>query len=151
MNAGVCSQSIQYSRIHWAPLGRQANYRKSANMSMTGSLVGYDHNGPEAKKLNRSLLNTTGSTSKQCPSLNSSISNSVVTTASSRASKPGQYPPDRRSGCARRSQQVLAKHRLHLNTLWSIWYGVLVTLFQGYLVVQGAHRFLSKCDPRCCW
>lgn len=116
-------------------------------MSMTGSLVGYDnHNNSSAdnKKLNRSLLNTTGSTtSKQCPSLNSSITNSVATTASSRTSKLGQCP-DRRNGCARRSKQVLEKHRLHFNTLWSVWYGILVTLFQGYLVVQGAHRFLSK-------
>lgn len=114
-------------------------------MSMTGSLVGYDnHNSAENKKHNRSLLNTTGSTSKQCPSLNSSISNSVVTTVSSRASKPGIHCHEQRTGCARRSKQVLEKHRLHLNTLWSVWYGILVTLFQGYLVVQGAHRFLSK-------
>lgn len=118
-------------------------------MSMTGSLVGYEHNGGigsdagGGKRMHRSLLNTTGSTSKQCPSLNSSISNSVVTTASSsRGSK--QRAPQRRAGCSRRSKEMLEKHRLHLNTLWSVWYGVLVTLFQGYLVVQGAHRFLSK-------
>ncbi|XP_053969445.1 protein tincar [Anastrepha ludens] len=32
---------------------------------------------------------------------------------------------------------------LHLNSLWSIWYGVLLTLFQGYLAVHGAYRFLG--------
>ncbi|XP_037944889.1 protein tincar [Teleopsis dalmanni] len=32
---------------------------------------------------------------------------------------------------------------LHLNSLWSIWYGVLFTLFQGYLAVHGAYRFLG--------
>ncbi|XP_068152497.1 protein tincar isoform X1 [Drosophila tropicalis] len=32
---------------------------------------------------------------------------------------------------------------LHLNSLWSIWYGVLLTLFQGYLAMHGAYRFLG--------
>ncbi|EDW95834.2 uncharacterized protein Dyak_GE25500, partial [Drosophila yakuba] len=30
-----------------------------------------------------------------------------------------------------------------LNSLWSIWYGVLLTLFQGYLAMHGAYRFLG--------
>lgn len=51
-------------------------------MSITGSLVGYENNNDLCNKKNRSLLNVTGS-SKQCASLNSSISNSVITTASS--------------------------------------------------------------------
>lgn len=51
-------------------------------MSISGSLVGYENNNELGNKKNRSLLNTTGS-SKQCASLNSSISNSVITTASS--------------------------------------------------------------------
>lgn len=33
---------------------------------------------------------------------------------------------------------------LHLNSLWSIWYGVLLTLFQGYLAIHGASRFLGN-------
>lgn len=36
------------------------------------------------------------------------------------------------------------KHRFHLNTLWSIWYGILFTYFQGYLILNGAYRFLGK-------
>lgn len=36
------------------------------------------------------------------------------------------------------------KHRYHLNTLWSIWYGVLFTYLQGYLILDGAYRFLGK-------
>lgn len=53
-------------------------------MSITGSLVGYENNNDVIKsKKNRTLLNMSGSTSlKQCGSLNSSISNSVITTAS---------------------------------------------------------------------
>lgn len=36
------------------------------------------------------------------------------------------------------------KHRYHLNTLWSIWYGILFTYFQGYLILNGAYRFLGR-------
>lgn len=36
------------------------------------------------------------------------------------------------------------KHRYHLNSLWSIWYGILFTYFQGYLILNGAYRFLGK-------
>lgn len=122
-------------------------------MSVSGSLMGYENNCSMdsnciAKK-NKSLLNS----SKQCSSLNSSITNSVVTTASQNACSSSlkqqqqQQQPNhqyRRGNNYRQPQQMLEKHRLHLNTLWSIWYGVLVTLLQGYLVVQGAHRFLSE-------
>lgn len=54
-------------------------------MSITGSLVGYENNNEvtlNSKKNHRSLLNMSGST-KQCSSLNTSISNSVITAASS--------------------------------------------------------------------
>ncbi|XP_055378155.1 protein tincar isoform X2 [Condylostylus longicornis] len=43
-------------------------------------------------------------------------------------------------------QQYNSTHQnnyLHLNSLWSIWYGVLMTLFQGYLAIHGAYRFLG--------
>lgn len=126
-------------------------------MSVSGSLMGYENNCSMDSncngKKNKALLNVTTS-SKQCSSLNSSIANSVVTTASSNiAGSLKQHPNhnhqqhygnNRRENNHRQPQQMLAKHRLHLNTLWSIWYGILVTLFQGYLVVQGAHRFLSE-------
>lgn len=124
-------------------------------MSVSGSLMGYENNCSMDSncngKKNKALLNVTTS-SKQCSSLNSSIANSVVTTASSNlAGSLKQHPQNhnqhyvnRRGNNYRQPQQMLAKHRLHLNTLWSIWYGILVTLFQGYLVVQGAHRFLSE-------
>lgn len=56
-------------------------------MSITGSLVGYENNNEVTlsnKKSNRSLLNMSGSsTTKQCSSLNTSISNSVITAANS--------------------------------------------------------------------
>jgi hypothetical protein len=61
-------------------------------MSISGSLVGYENNNDVNNKRNRAMLNvsvtTNNSTTKQqCPSLNSSISNSVITTASSNCSR----------------------------------------------------------------
>lgn len=46
------------------------------------------------------------------------------------------------------STKAKRKHRYHLNTLWSIWYGVLFTYFQGYLILNGAYRFLGKQQQR---
>lgn len=105
-------------------------------MSITGSLVGYENNNDvSTTKKNRSLLNITGTSnasSKQCQSLNSSLTNSVMTSASTRSHRMDG------GGSAGKKHR-----RLHLNTLWSVWYGVLVTLLQAYLVLQGTHRYLG--------
>uniref|UniRef100_A0A182QB29 Uncharacterized protein n=1 Tax=Anopheles farauti TaxID=69004 RepID=A0A182QB29_9DIPT len=119
-------------------------------MSITGSLVGYENGGDitMVSKKNRSLLNITATStasSKQCQSLNSSISHgSVVLTSNTSAA----YVPS--SGSLRRQTHPADMHpgkhrrrRLHLNTLWSIWYGILMTLLQGYLIVQGTHRYIG--------
>lgn len=41
-------------------------------------------------------------------------------------------------------QQLKPKHKFHLNSLWSIWYGILATYLQGYLALHGAYRFLGE-------
>jgi len=172
-------------------------------MSITGSLVCYENNndvsgigiggtGTFGKK-SRSLLNTTGgsiaSTKQHCASLNSSISNSVITSASGCSGvgvvSGGQLVGVVTSGkhhqhtnsLHQQHQHLHHQHhhqnslqhqnhhnhhvhstnsssvgqpmkpnkcRLHLNTLWSIWYGILATLLQGYLIVQGAQRFVGN-------
>ncbi|KAH8295420.1 hypothetical protein KR018_010976 [Drosophila ironensis] len=88
-------------------------------------------------------------------SLNSSLCTSVMTNATSTGG----------SSLTQQQQQLQAKYikskrhqsrytslqnpghdsssYLHLNSLWSIWYGVLLTLFQGYLAMHGAYRFLG--------
>ncbi|GAB0090157.1 protein tincar-like [Sergentomyia squamirostris] len=106
-------------------------------MSITGSLVGYENNNEISGKKNRSLLNITSS-SKQCPSLNSSISNSVITSSSASTANPklnATVSMERKAANGRR-------RRFHFNSLWSIWYGILMTLLTGYLAIEGAHRFL---------
>ncbi|XP_035896349.1 protein tincar [Anopheles stephensi] len=119
-------------------------------MSITGSLVGYENGGDitMVSKKNRSLLNITATStasSKQCQSLNSSISHSSVVLTSNTST---QYVTN--AGSLRRQTHAAdinpGKHRrrrLHLNTLWSIWYGILMTLLQGYLIVQGTHRYIG--------
>ncbi|ALC46505.1 tinc [Drosophila busckii] len=89
-------------------------------------------------------------------SLNSSICNSVATTTTAATAN---------NSLSQQQQQLQAKYikskrhqsrysnlqhsghdsssYLHLNSLWSIWYGVLLTLFQGYLAMHGAYRFLG--------
>lgn len=42
------------------------------------------------------------------------------------------------------ANQLNEKRKLHLNSLWSIWYGILATYLQGYLALHGAYRFLGK-------
>lgn len=107
-------------------------------MSITGSLVGYENNNEVSQKKNRSLLNitaTSNASSKQCQSLNSSLANSVIASGSS--GNPYRHRTVDGSGGTKKPR------RLHLNTLWSVWYGLLVTLLQGYLVLQGTHRYLG--------
>uniref|UniRef100_A0A182Y3Q9 Uncharacterized protein n=1 Tax=Anopheles stephensi TaxID=30069 RepID=A0A182Y3Q9_ANOST len=110
-------------------------------MSITGSLVGYENGGDitMVSKKNRSLLNITATStasSKQCQSLNSSISHSSVYVTNAGSLRRQTHAADINPGKHRR-------RRLHLNTLWSIWYGILMTLLQGYLIVQGTHRYIG--------
>lgn len=36
------------------------------------------------------------------------------------------------------------KSNVHFNRLWSVWYGILVTLFQGYLIILGLQKYIGK-------
>ncbi|XP_065354658.1 protein tincar isoform X2 [Calliphora vicina] len=110
-----------------------------------------------------SILSTTAiSMRKTAPSsLNSSISNTILTDSTgnhkqhqSHPNLQSNYLPAKYMNSKRKhskynnsmySSQMYPDHNnyLHLNSLWSIWYGVLLTLFQGYLAVHGAYRFLG--------
>ncbi|XP_075144961.1 transmembrane protein tincar [Haematobia irritans] len=152
-------------------------------MSIKGSLLAYENNNDIVSKskkrssvLHSAHFNTSttstatyASMGKTAPSsLNSSISNSVITSGSSSGGGGGgggsnhlhpshsNFPPSHLPGKYMNSKRKHAKYNnmysnmypdhnnyLHLNSLWSIWYGVLLTLFQGYLAVHGAYRFLG--------
>jgi len=88
-------------------------------------------------------------------SLNSSLCNSVMTSATTASSSLTQQQQQLQAKYIKskrhQSRYTSLQHSghdsgsyLHLNSLWSIWYGVLLTLFQGYLAMHGAYRFLGK-------
>ncbi|KAI8121868.1 Protein tincar [Lucilia cuprina] len=142
-------------------------------MSIRGSLLTYENNNHIVNKskkrnstyyssnFNTSILNNTAnSMGKGTPSsLNSSISNNVLSDPSGNHKPhqphphfqnhrlPAKYMNSKRKHAKYSSMysQIYPDHNnyLHLNSLWSIWYGVLLTLFQGYLAVHGAYRFLG--------
>ncbi|XP_044314760.1 protein tincar isoform X1 [Drosophila rhopaloa] len=85
---------------------------------------------------------------------NSSLCNSVMTTATTASSSLTQQQQQLQAKYIKskrhQSRYTSLQHSghdsgsyLHLNSLWSIWYGVLLTLFQGYLAMHGAYRFLG--------
>ncbi|KAH8349096.1 hypothetical protein KR084_005684 [Drosophila pseudotakahashii] len=87
-------------------------------------------------------------------SLNSSLCNSVMTSATTASSSLTQQQQQLQAKYIKskrhQSRYTSLQHSghnsgsyLHLNSLWSIWYGVLLTLFQGYLAMHGAYRFLG--------
>lgn len=82
-------------------------------------------------KSNDSFLNTT-----DC-SIPNNISNISTVTAgcqsNAKAMSNQQQPMDNKS-----------KSHIHFNRLWSVWYGILVTLFQGYLIILGLQKYLGE-------
>lgn len=92
-------------------------------MSMTGSLMGYENNNEINQAKCKKPL-------KPLPIV-SSINSSGITTTN-KTKKP------RRS--ARRSSCI----RGHVNSLWSVWYGVLAVAFQAYIGLRYAKRFAGK-------
>ncbi|XP_061933671.1 protein tincar isoform X3 [Apis cerana] len=95
-------------------------------MSMTGSLMGYENNNEINQAKCKKPL-------KPLPIV-SSINSSGITTAN-KTKKP------RRS--ARRSSCI----RGHVNSLWSVWYGVLAVAFQAYIGLRYAKRFAGGIFP----
>lgn len=81
-------------------------------------------------KGNDSFLNTT----VDCSIPNISIS-TVVTGCPSNVVKAISHHHE---------SEVESKSRVHFNRLWSVWYGILVTLFQGYLVVLGLQKYIGE-------
>jgi len=83
-------------------------------------------------KNNESFLNTT-----DC-----SISNMNISTVATTGCPPNQKAIII-SSSDESGQQSRASH-IHFNQLWSVWYGILLTIFQGYLIVQGLQKYIGK-------
>lgn len=58
-------------------------------------------------------------------------------------------------GCPSNVKAILShenganKSHIHFNRLWSVWYGILITLFQGYLIVLGLQKYIGECSLFC--
>ncbi|XP_014480514.1 PREDICTED: protein tincar [Dinoponera quadriceps] len=91
-------------------------------MSMTGSLMGYENNNDVNQAKCKKPL-------KPLPVV-SSISSSGVTTTS-KAKK------------TRKSTRKESCIRGHVNSLWSVWYGILAVAFQAYIAMRYARRFAA--------
>ncbi|XP_011690592.1 PREDICTED: protein tincar [Wasmannia auropunctata] len=93
-------------------------------MSMTGSLMGYENNNDVNQAKCKKPL-------KPLPVV-SSISSGGVTTSTGKPSKR-----------ARRSTRKESCIRGHVNSLWSVWYGILAVAFQAYIAMRYARRFAA--------
>ncbi|XP_070155330.1 protein tincar isoform X1 [Polyergus mexicanus] len=92
-------------------------------MSMTGSLMGYENNNDVNQAKCKKPL-------KPLPVV-SSISSSGVTTSATKSKK------------ARKATRKESCIRGHVNSLWSVWYGILAVAFQAYIAMRYAKRFAA--------
>ncbi|XP_039315081.1 protein tincar isoform X2 [Solenopsis invicta] len=92
-------------------------------MSMTGSLMGYENNNDVNQAKCKKPL-------KPLPVV-SSISSGGVTTSTGKSKR------------ARRSTRKESCIRGHVNSLWSVWYGILAVAFQAYIAMRYARRFAA--------
>lgn len=93
-------------------------------MSMTGSLMGYENNNDVNQAKCKKPL-------KPLPVV-SSISSGGVTTSTGKSKR------------ARKSTRKDSCIRGHVNSLWSVWYGILAVAFQAYIAMRYARRFAGK-------
>lgn len=84
-------------------------------------------------KSNDSFLNTT-----DC-SLPNNLSTNIST-----VSAGGVCPSNAKAMLTQQPTDNRRKSHIHFNRLWSVWYGILVTLFQGYLIILGLQKYLGE-------
>ncbi|XP_015592220.1 protein tincar isoform X2 [Cephus cinctus] len=91
-------------------------------MSMTGSLMGYENNNEVNQAKCKKPL-------KPLPVVTSVNATGVTSTSKVRRSRA----PSKRESCIRG----------HVNSLWSVWYGVLAVALQAYIAIRCAKRFVA--------
>ncbi|XP_035719975.1 protein tincar-like isoform X3 [Vespa mandarinia] len=94
-------------------------------MSMTGSLMGYENNNEVNQAKCKKPL-------KPLPVMSSINSSGVTTTCTGKSSKK-----------VRNSRKKESSVRGHVNSLWSVWYGILAVAFQTYIAMRYARRFAT--------
>ncbi|XP_032683675.1 protein tincar isoform X2 [Odontomachus brunneus] len=91
-------------------------------MSMTGSLMGYENNNDVNQAKCKKPL-------KPLPVVSSINSSGVTTTSKLKKARKSTRKESCISG--------------HVNSLWSVWYGILAVAFQAYIAMRYARRFAA--------
>ncbi|XP_014600059.1 PREDICTED: protein tincar isoform X3 [Polistes canadensis] len=92
-------------------------------MSMTGSLMGYENNNEVNQAKCKKPL-------KPLPVMSSINASGVTTTSTGKSSKK-----------VRISRKKESTFRGHINSLWSVWYGILAVALQIFIALRYARRF----------
>lgn len=53
-------------------------------------------------------------------------------------------PLQRDASCMSELKSTSKCLRMHLNSLWSIWYGIFITLLNGYIAIECSKRFFGE-------
>ncbi|KAJ8664444.1 hypothetical protein QAD02_006106 [Eretmocerus hayati] len=125
-------------------------------MSMGGSLMGYENNndvcggggvvsgggnggiGHHSKAAKKSLKPLPVATSVNAAGITTAIAGNGGL-AGSRASRNYKPIEPRRPASRTRTK----RRHLHVNSLWSVWYGVIAVAFQIYIAVRSTKRFIA--------
>ncbi|XP_051161493.1 protein tincar isoform X3 [Leptopilina boulardi] len=91
-------------------------------MSMTGSLMGYENNNEVNQAKCKKTL-------KPLPVVTSVNASGVTTATRSRKSRQSQ----KRESCT----------KFHVNSLWSVWYGIIAVTLQAYIATRCVKRFTA--------
>lgn len=119
-----------YSNRHYTFIGLDyikcmaLNCMFQDKMSMTGSLMGYENNNDVNQAKCKKPL-------KPLPVV-SSINSGGVTTTTGKLKR------------TRKSTRKESCIRGHVNSLWSVWYGIVAVAFQAYIAMRYARRFAGK-------
>ncbi|KOC70395.1 Protein tincar [Habropoda laboriosa] len=104
-------------------------------MSMTGSLMGYENNNEvnqaKCKKPLKPLPIVSSINSSGITTTTTTTTTTATTTATGKTKRPRKS--SRRNSCVRG----------HVNSLWSVWYGILAVAFQAYIGLRYAKRFTA--------
>ncbi|XP_033332793.2 transmembrane protein tincar isoform X1 [Megalopta genalis] len=111
-------------------------------MSMTGSLMGYENNNEVNQAKCKKPL-------KPLPIVSSINASGVAATGKARKSRTGNgngngnCSTSGSGGCTGRTAKRNSCIQGHVNSLWSVWYGILAVGLQAYIGLRYAKRFAA--------
>lgn len=103
-------------------------------MSMSGSLMGYENNNEVGQaKCKKSLKAQPVTTSVNAAGVTSTTAHGSCN-GRGHAARPRSFRP---SGHRRKRRHI------HVNGLWSVWYGIIAVAFQAYIATRCTKRFIG--------